>query len=117
MNKKLEQLLQVHFRQQPKVENLENLEEAVWQRIRARQGSLFTLWFEDIASVFLEFRFQMASMSFALVVGMTASLAFSSVDTESLFTKEKYNSLALFTMKAPYLPTTLLGNNSRYTQR
>lgn len=107
MHKTLDHLLAAHFQRPLLEENLDDFQQEVWRRIHAREAMTGS-GFEAVLSVFSLPRFQMASLAFALLVGVIASTAIPPTAAQPVSNAVNATGMGIFAANANYLPSATL---------
>lgn len=106
LNKMLNRLLTMHFRDQPDGQRLDRLEQDVWRRIHAASADAALPWQEKMLLAFGMPRFQLASLAVALILGISLSPAIPLGN--AVGADQTVPDMSMFTVHAPYLTANLI---------
>lgn len=104
IHKMLNRLLAMHFNEAPADHRLDRLEQDVWSKIHAASTEIMQPWYDKMALAFAVPQFRMASLAMALVIGISASPAF----TPASASNDDVLDMSVFTVKSPYLTANLI---------
>lgn len=102
-----DELLKDYFRLPIESDRANNLEQDVWYRIHKLSGDIAQSWFVKVLIVLSMPRFQIVSISIAVIIGLGLSPVIPFNPTE-LPSVSEASGLNIFATQAPYLLTTQL---------
>lgn len=108
LKKTIDKLIAMHFKVQSDNNALSNLEMDVWSKIDAIREEGHLPWYEKMFIALSVPEFRYASVTVALLFGLTLSAIMQDTSPKSV---SQEMGLHIFASNAPYLPSTILEKN------
>lgn len=106
MNKDIDKILELHFRERPDFSRLDGIEPVLWRKIEESRAK--KLWIEHLLEPFAWPHFQITTLGLSLAIGFSVGLAQPWLNKPESILNNFEKSMNMFALNSDYLPSTAL---------